>query len=201
MKYGKTIYFEDLKSEFKDSFGDAYVLREYYIAYLNDKDLLLRYIREYVEGITPDIVEEEDFGITINDLLINSEEEQFLLRFKYGNTELSKHSEEEQKICERIDEIVQKSEEKNKINRKSEKQHIRNFLRKLFRSKESLKAISMASNITEQEIETLIKGVAKEPEKPISAYIVKESQQSIKEENQNNNFKEIEKENDDEIEI
>lgn len=200
MKYGKNNYFENRKAEFKDSFGYAFVLEENYVAYLYEKDLLLRYIRKYVVGISPDEVEEKDFGITTNDLLINGDKVQWVSRFKSRDTEMFEFSEEEKRLYERADEIVKKAEEKDKAIRKAEKQHIRNFFKKLFRSRKMQTAISEESNITELEIEKMIKSV--EEEKPISAYRVEGNKQVIIDENQKNKDKQSEKETgDEEVEL
>lgn len=180
LKYGVNVYSQNDASEFEDSIGSSYIRKENSTAYLSNNSLILKYTHAEMAGVTPDqysmdlsegIDDLKDIGVEAY-IMITADKIEYLEVSRSQKEELS---DDEKDLLTKMESLIQQAEEKNSEMKKIEKQHVRNFFRNLFKSKKQPSLISDGSDMTSQKIKAMIDSIHSVPKKPLSDYIVNES--------------------------
>ena len=174
LKYGINVYAENRVAQFKTSLRPSYIETETYTAYLVNNILLLQCKNKSIldKSIINDIDLITNTGFT-ETLIINGDNKKYL---KLSNSNRNNLSPTELTLSKQIDLLIKQAKENRRKIKKSEKQHIRNFFKKLFSLNNARSSTHGQLSMTAQELHDLINNIGSSiPEKPISSYKVKES--------------------------
>ena len=166
IKTGKCDFYKKHFTEFEDSIGSEYILDEIYTAYNDNNKLVLECLMKYCGHKTPDDPTLCDLDYTTNrDIIYMDGTEVKELRIE-ENIEEDDIEEDKKKIHKEVSEVIKNANKKSII----QKQHIRNFFRRIFKGKNSNLLEGESINLTKEEIEGMIEFIQEKPEKFIDKY-------------------------------
>ena len=160
IKKGKDIFGKEHFAEFTDCTGPGYILDETYTCYSSENKLVLECLMKYCNTKEPDDLTITDSDFTTSRDMIYIKGEQI--------TEISMKNGIEDKMQE-YKEALQVIEDANQ-REKMQKQHIRNFFRKIFARNNSNLLNGDITKLSKQEITKMLDSIQEKPKNFIENY-------------------------------
>lgn len=174
IKKGKNVFDKQYESEFEDSIGPAIVLDKTYTCYANEDKLVLRSFKKECHNINPDIVENEDFIASANMIYIKGKEVKELsvpdskvMWWRKGIMEIS--TSERDKLNEGEEDYKEVYDVIEAVTKRN-KQHIRNFFRRIFTGKNNNLLDGKATTLTAEEIKDMLAQIQEKQENFMDKY-------------------------------
>ena len=160
IKTGKNVFGQEYFSEFRDSNAPGYILDATYICYSNEDKLVLECSKKFCDTKDPG-----DFSITDSDF--KNGRDMIYIKGKQA-TEMSTEEGIEDKLQE-YEEALQviKSVQRRE---KMQKQHIRNFFRRIFAGKNNNLLDGKATTLTAEEITSMLAQIQEKQENFMEKY-------------------------------
>ena len=178
IKTGKNVFDEQYESEFPYKNEAAFVLDKTYTCYANEDKLVLRSFKKESRNVNPDVVEKKDFTASANMIYIKGKEVKELSApdsavmvtswKKGGSMEIS--TSEKDKLNEgdykEAFDVIEAVTQRNII----QKQHIRNFFRRIFAGKNNNLLDGKATTLTAEEIKDMLAQIQEKQENFMDKY-------------------------------
>lgn len=184
IKTGKNVFDSDYKAEFKDSIGPAFVLNKTYTCYANEDKLVLRSFKKESHDVNPDVISDADYTASANMIYIKGKEvkelsapDSSMMTMRKGKVEIELCVSEDEKLREGVEEYKEAFEVIKIASQRSimQKQHIRNFFRRIFAGKNNNLLDGKSISLTEEEISNILVLIQEKPKKFINKYNTKKT--------------------------